>query len=263
MKKAIILLAVIGFVAWQVTYNDAVSNAMLALFLGGQLPFSQIVISPQVIIGITAAILFLLVFGLLMRVAPRSNRSSAGRYATTASSPIYKSVPEAMEDIHTVALAAPLLPTYSPFLRRRGNEWRIRRRVWLAHHMTVAREALRSWAVVSKLHAMRLHALSERRFEGIAHGYRENWLNRGAELIVKSREKLLLVGHSTQIKTVHLTRSSYHLTREVSIKVWRYASPYLWRLDGWLEQKTHTSVDHIKQYVRRHNDVIFFIDLWR
>jgi hypothetical protein len=258
MRK-IVIGGLIGIIAWQVLYNDALSNALLALLLGGELPFSDVVLAPQLIIIVVAALLFLVVFWLMVKFAPKP--SPHAKRALNRQSMEPPQTPRAVAT-NTVGANEPQATAvhqgrsdaiYSPTLYRRGNQWRIRRRIWLAHKLAVWNEWL------DRHSAMGMHRTK------IASRHTARYLQ-GAS--VKSREKLREVStialQTAETGITHGKHASVQAARVVaktSKDTWAFVSPYLWRFDHWLEQQTRSIRQRLAESFRSYDSLVILLDV--
>lgn len=251
MKKYIVLL-VLFICMWEVFYNDTVSNALLALFVGGQVPFSGVVLSPRIVIGMIAALIFIFVFWLLAKFTPKHTPKplQIERQIVQTPTALLPSEPLASPIVVTnakptnqVITAMPAMAA-SPILYRRHNRLRIRRRFWLAHKISLINDVLQ-----------------------------EGWPNVQNSLhhsTVKSRENFSVALGTLRHCWQRLYRSASHVTVKASVHLvngmkvgWHHAAPLLWRFDAWLEQQAHGMQKSLSDSFHSYSSVNTFLEATR
>ncbi|HET8709505.1 MAG TPA: hypothetical protein VFL85_04475 [Candidatus Saccharimonadales bacterium] len=243
MKK-IITTCIIAATLCIVVYNDAVSGMLVALFVGGQVPFSDIVLPPRTIIGLTAGVIFLLVFAFLSRLSPKRQRGDERYHHHTHPSSSVPNIPvvnPAIATHPTQVHPTPVLAV-SPVLYRRHDRLRIRRRYRVAHQIWRYRYGLRQRhaSLLSHIHHANVKT-------------RENF-----------RHAILDMRYAIRYASRLAYRSVFGSVRAVLVgarRIWRLLSPHLWRFDAWLERQTHALGMAVSNTSRRNDTFDSVLDL--
>lgn len=191
---------ILAVIIWQLTQIDSISNAMLALFLGGEVPVSHAIVPPSFVIGVSAVIVFFVVLALLNWLQPKAIRAAYSAKNQPQSVPIHSMTP-------------PVTGLVYPKVKRPH----LSRRLWLQHNYVVLAEAMRQnyvrFRVFAKYHIWRMRRTSAIYTQGVT-----KWSIGIAIPIAQTMARL-------------------------AIRLWQWASPHLWKFDGWLERHTKAAME--------------------
>jgi hypothetical protein len=284
--KVKLLLWAVFFAGLIIIYqDDSVMNAILAFLFVGAIPGSRRSLSPDTVIRAVVVAIPIVVLAtiawLVIRHIRRMNRQAALRVSPDESPQILATppesehlddpapeTPEAHKPFPAIRLGGLVLPlqlmTSAQPVVAKGYR-RSRKGAAAAVHHTKAvapgvmatvvngawRWVLRPLGNLVAGAIILLWRLSQ--FIVLATVYIARWL------VVSGRAGLIKGWQAGVRLSVRLS----HAAEQSATHFWKWLSPYLWKLDSWLELRTRAIIAWVRKHIRQSDDLSFALDISR
>lgn len=235
-KQKAVLIALFVVAAWQVLQNDKITNALAALLFGGVVPGTNKVLAPETVMYIAGGVAVLVAFLVTIHFARRHKRlhpkpqyPESDTFVTEQPQPAATQEPEF---IHVPIEAPQTVAVQQPVTKK-------------------SRRAKMPTLPVPRTSLAPLLTTSGRYGQGLARVLRT--LSAGALHASKTAAVLARKGGNAAQKNL----------AKAAVATWRWASPYLWQFDRWLERRVREVQKWGRKKAHQHEDAQLLFDISR